>query len=123
VVLCHGVNSRGLTICHEGNCRNLRGSSVPGVGSGCIVAYARATTGKTAHRHGFLIVSGLRKKSGRCFDFCLFVGLWGLSLITAYSFIRYKTPWLTLNFLVPLASVCGYAVAESFSVLRSRRRS
>jgi len=31
-------------------------------------------------------------------------------LIAAYSLIAYKTPWLVLNFIVPLAIAAGYAI-------------
>ena len=39
----------------------------------------------------------------------LFCGLWSFGLIAAYSLIPYKTPWLVLNFIVPLALIAGYA--------------
>jgi uncharacterized protein (TIGR03663 family) len=42
--------------------------------------------------------------------FVLFAALWGWGTMAAYSLIPYKTPWLTLNFVVPLALVAGYAV-------------
>ena len=38
----------------------------------------------------------------------LFSALWAFGLIAAYSLIAYKTPWLILNFLVPLALIGGY---------------
>ena len=41
-------------------------------------------------------------------SFALFSGLWAFGLIAAYSLIAYKTPWLTLNFVVPLALVSGH---------------
>src|SRR6202008_855671 len=40
----------------------------------------------------------------------LFCALWAFGLIAAYSLIPYKTPWLILNFLVPLALISGYAI-------------
>jgi len=40
----------------------------------------------------------------------LFCALWAFGLIAAYSLIPYKTPWLMLNFVVPLALVAGYAI-------------
>ena len=40
----------------------------------------------------------------------LFCGLWSFGLIAAYSLIDYKTPWLVLNFVVPLALIAGYAI-------------
>lgn len=42
-------------------------------------------------------------------SFALFCALWAFGLIAAYSLIPYKTPWLILNFLVPLALIAGYA--------------
>jgi uncharacterized protein (TIGR03663 family) len=41
-------------------------------------------------------------------SFALFSALWAFGLIAAYSLIAYKTPWLALNFLVPLALSGGY---------------
>ena len=35
--------------------------------------------------------------------FWLFVGAWALGITLAYSIIGYKTPWLTLSFLIPMA--------------------
>jgi uncharacterized protein (TIGR03663 family) len=52
----------------------------------------------------------------------LFAGLWAFGLITAYSLIPYKTPWLTLNFVIPLAIVAGYAVEAIYHVLSSRKK-
>jgi uncharacterized protein (TIGR03663 family) len=43
-------------------------------------------------------------------SFALFSALWAFGLIAAYSLIPYKTPWLLLNFLIPLALIAGYAV-------------
>lgn len=39
----------------------------------------------------------------------LFSALWAFGLIAAYSLIAYKTPWLALNFVVPLALTAGVA--------------
>jgi uncharacterized protein (TIGR03663 family) len=46
----------------------------------------------------------------------LFCGLWSFGLIAAYSLIGYKTPWLVLNFIVPLALIAGYAVQAIFEM-------
>jgi len=43
-------------------------------------------------------------------SFALFSALWAFGLIAAYSLIAYKTPWLSLNFIVPLALASGVAV-------------
>ena len=42
--------------------------------------------------------------------FALFAALWGFGILAAYSLISYKTPWLQLNFLIPLALIAGYAL-------------
>src|SRR2546428_644246 len=42
--------------------------------------------------------------------FALFSALWAFGLIAAYSKVPYKTPWLMLNFIVPLALIGGYAI-------------
>jgi uncharacterized protein (TIGR03663 family) len=93
-------------------------------------------TGTTAHKHGIFtyfvwlgkeewpllvlgaagtLIAALRRK-----QFPLFAGLWAFGLIVAYSLIPYKTPWLTLNFLVPLALASGYAARETYALLHSR---
>ena len=46
----------------------------------------------------------------------LFCGLWSFGLIAAYSLIGYKTPWLLLNFIVPLALIAGHAVQAIFEM-------
>jgi uncharacterized protein (TIGR03663 family) len=48
--------------------------------------------------------------------FALFAALWAFGLIAAYSLIPYKTPWLMLNFLVPLALIAGYAVQSIYEL-------
>jgi uncharacterized protein (TIGR03663 family) len=42
--------------------------------------------------------------------FAVFAALWAIGMIAAYSLIPYKTPWLVLNFIVPLAVTGGYGV-------------
>jgi uncharacterized protein (TIGR03663 family) len=42
--------------------------------------------------------------------FAVFVAAWGFGLLAAYSLIDYKTPWLVLSFLAPIAVSAGYAV-------------
>jgi uncharacterized protein (TIGR03663 family) len=49
--------------------------------------------------------------------FALFCALWAFGLIAAYSLISYKTPWLVLNFIVPLAIVAGYALQAIYEML------
>ncbi len=51
--------------------------------------------------------------------FAIFFAAWGFGLLVAYSLISYKTPWLVLNFLVPLALAAGYFV-QAFGASVSR---
>jgi len=46
----------------------------------------------------------------------LFCGLWAFGLIAAYSLIPYKTPWLILNFVVPLALIGGHAIQAIYEM-------
>ena len=41
--------------------------------------------------------------------FWLFAGAWTFGITLAYSILGYKTPWLAVNFLIPMALVTGYA--------------
>jgi uncharacterized protein (TIGR03663 family) len=41
--------------------------------------------------------------------FAVFAALWGVGILAAYSLIPYKTPWLALNMIAPLAVTGGYA--------------
>jgi uncharacterized protein (TIGR03663 family) len=54
---------------------------------------------------GVLVVA--RRATNR---FAVFAALWAIGIIAAYSLVPYKTPWLTLNFIPPLAIMAGYAV-------------
>jgi len=49
-------------------------------------------------------------------SFALFTALWAFGLVAAYSLVPYKTPWLTLNFIVPLAIVAGYGVQSIYEL-------
>ena len=49
-------------------------------------------------------------------SFALFCALWAFGMIAAYSLIPYKTPWLMLNFLIPLALISGYAVQAIYDM-------
>ena len=49
--------------------------------------------------------------------FALFCGMWAFGLIAAYSLIGYKTPWLVLNFVVPLALIAGYLSQALYEIL------
>jgi uncharacterized protein (TIGR03663 family) len=52
----------------------------------------------------------------------LFSALWGFGLLAAYSLIPYKTPWLMLNFVVPLALIAGYAIQAIYELDRGQLR-
>src|SRR5262249_15670521 len=49
--------------------------------------------------------------------FWLFVAAWTLGLALAYSIIGYKTPWLMISFLIPMAILSGYAAEQVYSEL------
>lgn len=51
-------------------------------------------------------------RAGRNRRFPLFAAAWAFGLLTAYSLVPYKTPWLALNFIIPLAITSGYAINE-----------
>lgn len=55
---------------------------------------------------GFILWRGNR--------FWLFTGAWTLGMTLAYSVIPYKTPWLMISFVVPMALVCGYAAEQLY---------
>lgn len=92
-------------------------------------------TGKEAHAHPpeMYIVWLVKQESPLLFlgaagaalavlrprnSFALFCGLWPFGLIAAYSLIPYKTPWLLLNFVVPLALIAGYAIQAVYEMDR-----
>jgi len=56
-------------------------------------------------------IVALLKRNNRL---AVFSAVWGLSLLAIYSALPYKTPWLMLNVIVPLAFSAGYAVQESW---------
>ncbi|MGH9901440.1 MAG: flippase activity-associated protein Agl23 [Pyrinomonadaceae bacterium] len=47
--------------------------------------------------------------------FAIFAAAWAFGTLAAYSLIEYKTPWLSLNFVVPMAIAAGYAVERVVS--------
>jgi uncharacterized protein (TIGR03663 family) len=47
--------------------------------------------------------------------FWLFVAAWTLGLTLAYSIIGYKTPWLMVSFLIPMALISGHAAQRIYS--------
>ncbi len=52
----------------------------------------------------------------------LFCALWSFGLIAAYSLIPYKTPWLLLNFVVPLALIAGYSIQAIYEMDKAQLR-
>jgi uncharacterized protein (TIGR03663 family) len=42
--------------------------------------------------------------------FAIFASFWAFGTLAGYSLVPYKTPWIALNFVVPLAIVSGCAV-------------
>ncbi len=50
--------------------------------------------------------------------FWLFTAAWTFGTLMAYSLIPYKTPWLMINFLIPMALLCGYAAEQIFRSLQ-----
>ena len=55
--------------------------------------------------------------------FALFCSLWAGGLWLAYSLIPYKTPWLMLNWVLPLALVAGWTVQRVAEIAWSNTRS
>jgi len=55
-------------------------------------------------------------------SFALFSALWAFGLIAAYSLVPYKTPWLDLNFILPLALISGYAVQRLYELEKGQLR-
>jgi uncharacterized protein (TIGR03663 family) len=52
----------------------------------------------------------------------LFAALWAFGLLAAYSLIPYKTPWLALNFIVPLTLIGGYVIQQIWEIERGQVR-
>jgi uncharacterized protein (TIGR03663 family) len=48
------------------------------------------------------------------------IGLWALGITLAFSIIQYKTPWIILNMLLPLALLAGLAVSALWRSPRLR---
>jgi uncharacterized protein (TIGR03663 family) len=48
----------------------------------------------------------------------IFLALWSFGLLAGYSLVGYKTPWISLNFIVPLALTSGYALDVAYQKLR-----
>lgn len=48
----------------------------------------------------------------------IFLTLWSFGLLAAYSLVGYKTPWISLNFILPFALTGGYALDVAYQKLR-----
>ncbi|MGI8656672.1 MAG: flippase activity-associated protein Agl23 [Pyrinomonadaceae bacterium] len=59
-------------------------------------------------------------RAARANGFALFAALWSIGILAAYSLVPYKTPWLALNFIVPLAIIGGYGVGEIYRSGKSK---
>jgi uncharacterized protein (TIGR03663 family) len=46
--------------------------------------------------------------------FIVFCAFWSIGIFTAYSLVPYKTPWLTLSLILPLAIIAGYLIGEAY---------
>lgn len=55
--------------------------------------------------------------------FPLFAGAWALGLFLAYSLIPYKTPWIAINFMIPMAIMTGYAANSIWELVHQQRLS
>ena len=51
--------------------------------------------------------------------FLVFTAFWAVLLFFVYSFIPYKTPWLALNFILPLAFLAGFFVENVYRSVRN----
>jgi uncharacterized protein (TIGR03663 family) len=49
------------------------------------------------------------------------VGLWALGITAVYSIIQYKTPWIALNMLIPLALLAGLTIDTIARSVRLKR--
>jgi uncharacterized protein (TIGR03663 family) len=61
---------------------------------------------------GLGILVALWKASNR---FAVFTAFWALGFTAAYSLLPYKTPWLALNLILPLALCSGYLFHEWYA--------
>lgn len=66
---------------------------------------------------GICFFAGRRRKD----PVSTFVGLWAVLMFVAYSVIPYKTPWLVLSIVLPLALLAGRFVEEIIGMLASPR--
>ncbi|HLJ25685.1 MAG TPA: flippase activity-associated protein Agl23 [Candidatus Angelobacter sp.] len=53
--------------------------------------------------------------------FAVFAAFWAIGITAAYSLLPYKTPWLALNLILPLAIMAGYFLNECYGTAGLRR--
>lgn len=53
--------------------------------------------------------------------FLVFTAFWAILLLLGYSLIPYKTPWLALNFILPLALLGGYFFQNLYQTVRESK--
>lgn len=53
--------------------------------------------------------------------FMVFTALWAFILYLIYSFVPYKTPWLGLNFILPLALLAGFFIEDVYRSIRESK--
>lgn len=54
--------------------------------------------------------------------FAVFAALWAVGITLAYSLIPYKTPWLAISFLPPMAIAAGWGLAQIYGGRSVERR-
>ncbi len=57
-----------------------------------------------------VLVALIRARSG----FAVFCAFWTLGIFSAYSLVPYKTPWLALSLILPLALIAGYTIGQAY---------
>ena len=60
---------------------------------------------------GIGVLAALIRARSRVAVFCAF---WTLGIFSAYSLVPYKTPWLALSLILPLALMAGYAIGQAY---------
>lgn len=68
---------------------------------------------------GSIVAGGLIVR--RATKFWLFVAAWALGLFLAYSLIGYKTPWLIVSLLLPMALLGGHAAQRVIDLFAGHR--
>ncbi len=59
-------------------------------------------------------VLGIGLTAARRNAFAVFCAIWTVVMFLAHSVISYKTPWLALNFILPLALLAGFFLEELY---------